>query len=74
MWLILPAAKAGSAQDETGDFLWMGNDREMAGLQLNRIRLHTVRKKPLQLRHNSSVLRRNGIPRRLGPPRCHFGL
>src|SRR5882724_3396775 len=64
------AATAGGVQDEVGNLLRVSDQRQVTGVHLDRLRLHTVCKETLELRRRGSILLRYGIPRRLQFPRC----
>src|SRR2546427_11447188 len=64
------AAPAGGVQDEISNLLRVCDQRQVTGVHLYRLRMHTVCKEPLQLRRRGSILLRYGIRRRLEFPRC----
>src|SRR5437660_6019120 len=64
------AATAGGAQDEVGNLLRVSDQRQVTGVHLDRLRMHTACKETLQLRGRGSISLRYGIPRRLELPRC----
>src|SRR6267143_6011044 len=63
------AATAGGVQDEVGNLLRVSDQRQVTGVQLDRLRPHTVCQETLQLRRRGSILLRYGIPRRPELPR-----
>ena len=64
------AGTAGGVQDEISNLLRVSDQRQVTGVHLDRLRMHTVCKEPLQLRRRGSILLRYGIRRRLEFPRC----
>src|SRR3989441_10118162 len=64
------AAPVGGVQDEISDLLGVSDQRQVTGVHLDRLRMHTVCEEPLQLRGRGSISLRYGIPRRLELPRC----
>ena len=64
------AATAGGVQDEISNLLRVSDKRQVTGVHLDRLRMHTVCEETLQLRRRGSILLRYGIRRRLEFPRC----
>jgi hypothetical protein len=52
----------------------MGNQREVAGVDLDRCGVHAFGEEALKLRRDRAVLPGDGIPGRFRPPGCHCGL
>jgi hypothetical protein len=62
------AATASSVQDQIGDLVRMRDQRQMTGLNLDRLGFHPIGPEALQLGRDRPVFRGDGVPTRLGPP------
>src|SRR5437867_5647995 len=63
------AGTAGGVRDEISNLPRVSDKRQVTGVHLDRLRMHTVCKETLQLRRRGSILLRYGIRRRLEFPR-----
>jgi hypothetical protein len=66
-WRQSPAM-ASSVQDQIGDLVRMRDQRQMTGLNLDRLGLHPIGHEALQLGRDRPVFRGDGVPTRLRPP------
>src|ERR1700690_3889461 len=59
---------SGGFEDQVRDFIGMRDQREMAGLHLDRLGAHALGHEPLEVRIDRAVLGRNGVVSRLRSP------
>lgn len=67
-------SRAGGLQDQVCNLAMVGDQGDVTGLQLDRLGVHALGHKPLEVRVDGAVFGRDGIEAWLGPPRRDRGL
>src|SRR5580704_15518000 len=79
-WTLSLSRSSRSLQDELGNLVWMGDQRQVACLHFNSPGAHTLCHEAFKIRIDGAVLSRHSIetwlrpPSRLGSPACQQSL